>query len=630
MSSAHSWEQHRHSWERPRRPKPPGDPEWGGECSDSEEEPEMTPGEQFVDFMLSLLMLRVLSSKQFCIAMYWAAKAGLDAAAKYGKAPGDQSTGHYSRHLDPLLGFKVHNETLYETKVPGYSRNDLGRTVHKIPVYPPHENLAKDMDEETGFRTNLREQVQGGKMPPCYYDHPVVRSNPSELVAPIAVYLDFVPHSLVDSVLGIWVVNLLNDRRYLFACFRKSMVCRCGCKGWCSFHALFTTLAWSLLALARGLCPIERHDSEPWLPSDKHRSTKAGKKLPFKCAPMYVKADWSEVGGSLGLPNWADGLRPCYECNGFGSDLFELSQCSFDELRWRCNQLHDYASACTRCEIRRELTEPIRAAFVERLHYDKRPGGSKGRALTRDFAPLGLRAGDRLEPSMGLFDVGAVEDLLLPAEIIMWRPSEESLARHRNPLFHEELGLLPQRSLVADTLHCLYLGVMQVWCRTVLWMLLDAGIYGEAGTAEEKLAVSLQALKHSLRMFYLQRHHDRPSENLTHISDITAKMIGTRNEPKCKFKGAETQGLLHFLISESRKHAPRLGGRGVRLLLAGQSLEKIVSVWHQHGRVLPVDARRVLNITSEGPTGTNQLAKLNKPKQPLNNFFKPERTQPSY
>ena len=44
-------------------PKPPGDAEWGGECSDSEEEQEPTPGEQFVDFMLSLLMLRVLSSK---------------------------------------------------------------------------------------------------------------------------------------------------------------------------------------------------------------------------------------------------------------------------------------------------------------------------------------------------------------------------------------------------------------------------------------------------------------------------------------------------------------------------------------------------------------------------------------
>ena len=123
-------------------PKPPGDAEWGGECSDSEKEQEPTPGEQFVDFMLSLLMLRVLNSKQFCIAMFWAAKAGLNEAAKYGKAPGDQSTGHYSRHLDPLLGFKVHNEELYATQVPGYSRSDLGRSVHKILVYPPHEDIA--------------------------------------------------------------------------------------------------------------------------------------------------------------------------------------------------------------------------------------------------------------------------------------------------------------------------------------------------------------------------------------------------------------------------------------------------------------------------------------------------------
>ena len=207
---------------------------------------------------------------------------------------------------------------------------------------------------------------------------------------------------------------------------------------------------------------------------------------------------------------------------------------------------------------------------------------------------MNLRAGDRLEPSPGVPDVGMLGELPLPAEIVMWRSGSESLTKHRNPLFDEELGTLPQRCVVVGTLHCLYLGVMLVWCRVVLWMLVDAGIYGAMSTDEENIQTAVLVLRHNLMEFYKARHRERPGENLTRVSDLTPKMLGSRTEPKCKTKGAETWGMLLFLLGELQLHVGRLGDRGVRLLAAGQALEEMVGIWNRHGRVLPPDSRRAV------------------------------------
>ena len=109
----------------------------------------MTPAGEFVEFMLSLQTMRTISSKQFCIAMYWAGKAGIKEAVKSGHQPNAASAGHYSRHLDPILGFKTHNQSLYETKVPGHNKAVLSRTTHVVPVFPVRGAISQDMHEET-------------------------------------------------------------------------------------------------------------------------------------------------------------------------------------------------------------------------------------------------------------------------------------------------------------------------------------------------------------------------------------------------------------------------------------------------------------------------------------------------
>ena len=97
--------------------------------------------------------------------------------------------------------------------------------------------------------TNLKDLVDNRKLPHAYFANPVVRENPSEYVLPLGIFLDAVPYSHVDSVIGFWFINLVNNDRYLAVVLRKSQCCICGCRGWCTFHEIFKYLAWSVQAL---------------------------------------------------------------------------------------------------------------------------------------------------------------------------------------------------------------------------------------------------------------------------------------------------------------------------------------------------------------------------------------------
>ncbi len=56
--------------------------------------------------------------------------------------------------------------------------------------------------------------------------------------------------------------------------------------------------------------------------------------------------------------------------------------------------------------------------------------------MVADIPTLGLKAGDRLEPSDLLWDVASFEaSEAFPARVLFWRVQAETLTRHRNPLF---------------------------------------------------------------------------------------------------------------------------------------------------------------------------------------------------
>jgi hypothetical protein len=205
--------------------------------------------------------------------------------------------------------------------------------------------------------------------------------------------------------------------------------------------------------------------------------------------------------------------------------------------------------------------------------------------LAEDIAELELKANDRLEPTETLPDIGLLEDLEVPAIVLFWRSSDESIARHRNPLLIAATGIIPYHNLTVDVLHALHLGVMNKWCRVAIWFVLDSGVYSAPGAAEEILHRAVLLFRHELMTWYSARQREKPGEVLTRLSDFTVKMIGTRSHPKCKTKGAETFGLSLFLLHLFQQHAARLGHEGHRLARAGQCLVDLVNLWNRAGRV---------------------------------------------
>ena len=67
----------------------------------------------------------------------------------------------------------------------------------------------------------MAEAITDGSFPPCYKDHPVVAAHPGEEVLPVNLFVDDVPYSHNDSVVGFWLINCLTDSRYLLCGLRK-------------------------------------------------------------------------------------------------------------------------------------------------------------------------------------------------------------------------------------------------------------------------------------------------------------------------------------------------------------------------------------------------------------------------
>jgi hypothetical protein len=376
--------------------------------------------------------------------------------------------------------------------------------------------------------------------------------------------------------------------------FRKRFLCKCGCKGWCSMYPIFAFLHWGFRALAEGTHPLDGVDGEPFGPGDRERSKRAGSAMPFRAACVYVKGDWSEMVGTFGFPSWHDGLRPCYDCNAYGTGMYDPLGHTIRTLRWPRNGADDYEAACCRCELPRLLSLLDKAAIIRAgLAYDKRTDGVGGLALRNPCPSLALIVGDRLEPSHGMPDVGAFFDMEVPEsglQVVFWRKGKQTLTKHRNPLFQRDVGMAPASSLTVDELHANHLGVMKAWCKVAIWALIVAGIYGGVGTGDENTQVAVLVLRHRLMAWYKETRSVNPG--LTQLSDLTIKMIGSASDPKLNSKGAETWGLLLFLLSELKAHRGRSGATGERYLEAGLSLQRVVVIFKSCGPRVPDESRQ--------------------------------------
>ena len=139
----------------------------------------------------------------------------------------------------------------------------------------------------------------------------MVLRNPGRLVAPVGLYMDALPYSLVDSVLGVWIINLVTGARHVVMTVRKKLVCNCGCKGWCTYYPILLWIRWCIECMARGEFPDRRHDGTPFTDAhDEIRSAASTGVLKFVSAVVKLKEDWAEICERFGFPNWNSGMRP--------------------------------------------------------------------------------------------------------------------------------------------------------------------------------------------------------------------------------------------------------------------------------------------------------------------------------
>ena len=546
------------------------DERWSASSAPDEEEPlgEEAAGE-LIKFLLTRHVEGTISARTMCVICWWAVKAGCrsEKVSKFAYSP-EAQTGKYQRHVDAAMGVSTKNQSSYRVDVPSYLKHGLTRQEVPTTVGIPHEQLLEEIADNVTFEDDLHSAVQERRLPPSYYSHDVVLAadgagDPHPPV-PIGMFIDGVQFLKKASFIAVWVFSLVTGQRHILAILKKHQLCSCGCRGWCSLYRVFDFARWALTAAADGVFPLRRHNDVPW-PEGDPRGDVAGTPMPFKFALVWLKADWGEFAGSIGFQTWSSNLWPCYCCHAERDSMRVVLPEYATSLPWAPVSQQDYDEACAACQL--DVTVPDRethAAIRAALFFDRRKRGARGRALLADVqcGDVLLKAGDRLEVSPLLDSTFAFDAIrTFPREVRFWRRSCETLAHRQNPLFYIP-GFTVER-LVVDTLHCLYLGVVQAWQMASLWAMLNRDVWG---TGDVNLSV--MRLRAELHVYYKARRG-----KVTVVQNITAKMLGTPTKTAAApFKGAEAKGLIDFVVQLLEKHSPGFED----LLAAGRHLQRYV------------------------------------------------------
>eukprot|EP00971_Amphidinium_carterae_P067549 1337747-Amphidinium_carterae.1 len=431
--------------------------------------------------------------------------------------------------------------------MPGYLRTTASRGIRDVACHPPHELIANEMNA-----SNVS-ALSHWSPPPSWETHPVVqreRMGGNRHVVPLALYGDGVQFQKRDSLLVFTLVNLATGKKHTIVGLRKRYMCgtkcKCNCSCWCSVHPVLSFLQWSIAALAQGRMPSLRHDNRAWLESDAGRQSLEGRPMDFVGAFLQIRCDWAELCTTMGLVSWSSSRFPCFFCKckreGLQQDLETAD--SHEERTFS-----EYKSACDACEIvLSDLLDEDWLALKTKLASDLRKNGNRGRCLTTDYPKLGLRKGDRLEPSIACADWSVFEGNTKPAGAVFWRVANETCTKHRNPLFDESLYTTVQQSATVDILHCMALGTFQVLVSECLWCALDNNVFAVAASGEHVRRVQgLSQVMAQLQAWYKVFPAKHAGDVLTKIGDLSIEMLGSKEQPKLKLKGHETVCMLMFL-----------------------------------------------------------------------------------
>ena len=133
------------------------------------------------------------------------------------------------KHMYDLTKFSV-LENFMSLPVPAFDPSAaVSRSTLYLPVRNLYEAVHKEVTDDEGLLTKLQELVDEARLPSVYTEHPVAVASEFRAL-PVLIYIDGVPTTKHDGVIGIWGCVLFSKKRHLLAVIRKSRMCRCGCR----------------------------------------------------------------------------------------------------------------------------------------------------------------------------------------------------------------------------------------------------------------------------------------------------------------------------------------------------------------------------------------------------------------
>jgi hypothetical protein len=543
-------------------------------------------GSELVAMLLHLKLVGELSATVACQLAWWAARAGAcGEASKLGMPPG-KSSGAYSKHYDTFAKAGCGSVREYPLPLSRRLRFEASRHFKPLPMRLPHEVLATELIENPKLTEDLKAAIRTHDLPQAYFQHPaVVAAQDDTVVHPFCLYMDAVPFTRRDSVLGVFVQLLLSQKRHLVFSIRRSEMCSCGCRGLCSLMPLFAALAWDLETMLKGVYPHTRHDGGPLTAADAGLADKIGLYLGFVAAALFIKADWAEWSHTLGLPSWSEILSPCPLCFATSHELDQCEGYSSAGMPKEEKTLVHYEVACAECEVVTVLDVAAITMIKPKLTYEKRQGQSRGRVLREDVPMFGLLKGDRLVMTKEYPDVAEFHSGQAPRRTLWWRSKNETLAKFRNPLFCKETGLTPL-SLGIDWLHALSLGVFQVILAHLIWRLFSANAFEVPGTSTNLAENSLTIFKQILGDWY--KAEAKAGRAHSQIDNLQMGMLGKKDDPVFNAHGAETNACLRFAHEVLLpRYGAKLGPSRVPFERGVGSLVRILDMIRKYERVVP-------------------------------------------
>ena len=463
-------------------------------------------------------------------------------------APGKQS-GKYRPHIRKVLGLDMNSDDFSSLMVPCADKIDGSRVHHRMPVLDPHTAIGREVIADPSLHVKLAADVAANRMPPLYMDHPVAIESGYKALA-LFLYVDGVPTTAKDAVIGFWLYIVNSTKKHLCCVVRKKRVCRCGCKGWCTYFAVFLWLHWSLTAMRHGVNPAVDCTGTPL--TDPVLAALIGEPLRFIGALIGIKGDWAEFCYTFGFSNWKTLLSPCLFCFATVANMYDDQMLTTDNDVWKPFLSNDYEANCKRHEIHITVDKGLFELIKASLFYDRRKEGAKGRALRWPVRGTVLHAGDRLEPSEEVPDVMDVDRCTrFPLKLVFWRGFKGSKIKHRNPLFDSTLGITPATMLI-DVLHAINMGALKHFSNDLFWRLLLSGVWCriDGGRQEEYIATGVSRMRSCLALWQDKHERGNPDHKATRIQDITVPMIGTPAKRDLKLKAAETKYFFYYLCDE--------------------------------------------------------------------------------